>query len=207
MIEYVTPRQRRRLLIEMAARRVRPGTGSSHKAMRQRTAMHDWPDLRDVLQGIRWAIAGGVATRAYMPERMTKDLDILIRAADADVVMARLQTAGYAVQQALAIPGFALQSPDGVEIDLLLGDQPWLEDALNQPKTDPAGYPILGLPYLILMKLAASRGRDFGDITTMLGWAEESALNAVRAVVARYSPEDSEDLESLIFIGQQERKP
>jgi hypothetical protein len=31
-------------------------------------------------------------------------------------------------------------------------------------------------------------------------------LDQVRAVVARYSPEDSGDLESLIFIGQKERE-
>jgi hypothetical protein len=40
----------------------------------------------------------------------------------------------------------------------------------------------------------------------MLGWANETALKKVRAVVAAYSPQDSEDLESLIFIGQQERR-
>ena len=65
----LTPRQRRRLLIDMALRRARPGTGSSHAMMHQRTAMNDWPDLRDILQGFQWVIVGGVATRAYMPER------------------------------------------------------------------------------------------------------------------------------------------
>jgi hypothetical protein len=38
----------------------------------------------------------------------------------------------------------------------------------------------------------------------MLGLASDSELDDVRAVVARYTPEDSEDLESLIFIGKQE---
>jgi hypothetical protein len=31
-------------------------------------------------------------------------------------------------------------------------------------------------------------------------------LDKVRAAVTRYTPEDSEDLESLIFIGKQENK-
>ena len=41
--------------------------------------MNSWPDLRKILKGILWVIIGGVATRAYMPERMTKDLDILVK--------------------------------------------------------------------------------------------------------------------------------
>ena len=46
--------------------------------------MITWPDLRIVLQGIRWAVVGAVATRAYMPERMTRDLDILVHYRDGD---------------------------------------------------------------------------------------------------------------------------
>jgi hypothetical protein len=38
----------------------------------------------------------------------------------------------------------------------------------------------------------------------MLGWASDEDLDEVRAVVKRYSPEDVEDLESLIFIGKKE---
>jgi hypothetical protein len=40
----------------------------------------------------------------------------------------------------------------------------------------------------------------------MLGWASDAELDAVRAAVARYAPEDSEDLESLIFIGKKEQE-
>jgi hypothetical protein len=40
----------------------------------------------------------------------------------------------------------------------------------------------------------------------MLGWASESELGRVRAVVAHYSAEDVEDLKSLIYLGQQERE-
>ncbi|MCI0397595.1 MAG: hypothetical protein L0332_19935 [Chloroflexi bacterium] len=72
--------------------------------------------------------------------------------------------------------------------------------------SDPAGYSVIALPYLVLLKLAANRGRDIGDLTTILGWASESDLAQVYQVVARYSPEDVGDLESLIFIGQKERE-
>lgn len=79
---HLTPRQRRRILIDISLRRQRPGSGSSHAFMQERTAMNPWPDLRAILQGIPWAVADGVATRAYMPERMTRDLDILVRQTD-----------------------------------------------------------------------------------------------------------------------------
>ena len=87
----LTPRQMRHFLIDYARRRVRPGTGSSVEFMLRRTAVNPWPDLRQILQGLDWMIIGGVATRAYMPERVTKDLDILVRAADGTAIIERLK--------------------------------------------------------------------------------------------------------------------
>lgn len=201
----LTVRQKRRLLLDIALRRVRPGTGSSHEFMLRRTAMIEWPDLRNVLQGIEWVIVGGVATRAYMPERGTKDLDILVRRADEETILDRLIKAGYKVITPLAVPGYLLLSPEGIEVDVLLGDYPWLKLALKEMQQDAAGYPVIDLPYLVLMKLSASRPQDVADLSRMLGWADENMLERVRQIVARYSPQDVEDLESLIFLGQQER--
>jgi len=167
--------------------------------------MHDWPDLRQIFSGIPWVIVGGVATRAYMPERMTQDIDVLVRRADQEVILTRLQQNGYTIKQKLSIPGYTLIAPDGIELDVLLGEQDWLNEALANPTEDAARFPVLGLPYLILMKMESSRGRDIGDVTTMLGWADAAQLQVVRKAVATYSPQDNDDLESLIFIGQQER--
>jgi hypothetical protein len=199
-------RRRRRLLVEMMQRRVRPGTGSGERFILRRTAVNAWPDLQPILTDIPWVIVGGVATRAYMPERMTQDLDILIKAADEEVALARLKGAGYSVQSSLAIAGYQLRSPGGVEVDLLLGEAPWLEEALQKPERDPAGYPVLSLPYLVLLKLEASRAQDIADVSRMLGWASDETLHEVRRIVRMYRPEDEEDLESLIFIGRQERR-
>jgi hypothetical protein len=97
-------------------------------------------------------------------------------------------------------------SPDGTELDVLFGNYPWLEEAINHTANDPAGYPIVKLPYLILLKMEAQRAQDWADVSRMLGWASNTDLDKVRAVVKRYTPEDSEDLESLIFIGKKERE-
>jgi hypothetical protein len=164
-----------------------------------------WPDLRDILKGIRWVIIGGVATRAYMPERMTKDMDLLVHRSDSAEVFRRLVDAGYTPVSPLAVSGTLLRSPEGVDVDVLFGDQRWLNEALRHPGDDQAGYPVIALPYLVLMKLTAQRVQDWADVSRMVGWAGAADLDAVRAVVARYSPEDLEDLEALIYLGRQEQ--
>jgi len=195
---------RRRILIDIARRRIRPGTGSAPEFLRRRTAMNPWPDLRPVLTGIPWAVVGAVATRAYMPERATKDLDILVRLQDEAEVQARLVAAGYKVVSRLAVPGFLVRAPDGTEIDVILGSYPWLKEALRHVQHDPADYPVLDLPYLVIMKLAASRVQDTADLSRMLGLASDVQLIRVRQVVARYAPDDLSDLESLIYLGRVE---
>lgn len=168
--------------------------------------MNPWPDLRPILKEFEWAIVGGVATRAYMPERMTKYLDIVVHHRDGETIIKRLEQAGYRVISRLAIPGYLMISSDGTELDVLFGNYPWLNEALAHPGQDPAGYPVIKLPYLVMMKMDAQRVRDLGDFGTMLGWASDADLDDVRAVVAQYAPEDSEDLESLIFIGKKEKE-
>ena len=202
----LTQRQKRRFMIDMLLRRGRPGTGSSHEFMRRRTAMNPWPDLRPILQGIDWAIIDGVATRAYMPERMTQDLDILVHESDGETAVKKLEQAGYRKASRLAVPGYLMISPEGVEVDVIFGSYKWLKEALRNPISDPAGYPVVRLPYLIILKMEAQRARDMGDLGTMLGWASDADLDEVRAVVKRYTPEDLEDLESLIFIGKKEKE-
>ncbi len=200
----LTPAQRRRILIDMCRRRIKPGTGSAREFLLRRTAMNIWPDLRETLRGIPWVVVGGVATRAYMPERVTKDLDILVRRSDGDEAIERLTAAGYKIISKLAVPGFLLHSPEGVEVDVIFGDYPWLREAMAHVRQDPAGLPVLDLPYLAIMKIEASRGRDVGDLTTMLGLASDQDLDRVRAVVKRYAPDQLDDLESLIYLGKVE---
>lgn len=136
--------------------------------------MHPWLDLRPILDGIDWVLVGDVATRAYMPERVTKDVDVLIHHRDAEEAMHRFRQAGYAVVSRLAVPGHLLRSPEGVEVDLLFGNYPWLTEALKNRNFDAAGYPVIRLPYLVLMKLTAQRAQDWADVSRMLGWAAAS---------------------------------
>ena len=166
--------------------------------------MNPWPDLRGILKDIPWVIVGGVATRAYMPERATQDMDVLIRQADEKAVLDRLQAVGYQVESPLAIGGWLARSPEGIELDILIGNQPWIAEALAYPHFDAAGYPVIDLPYLVLMKLESNRSLDIGDLGRLLGLAPEPELDRVRQAVQRYAPQDTEDLESLIYLGKLE---
>lgn len=168
--------------------------------------MNPWPDLRPILGGIQWALIGGVATRAYMAERVTKDMDIVVHERDGEAAVKKLQEAGYSIVSHLAMPGILMLSPDGTELDVIFGKYTWLKEALDRPNADPAGYPVIALPYLILLKMAAQRPQDWADVSRMLGWASDSDLDDVRAVVKKYTPEDIEDLETLIFIGKKEQE-
>lgn len=166
--------------------------------------MTPWPDLRPILKGIPWAIVGAVATRAYMPERATKVLDVLAHVDDADEVIERLEAAGYVKVSRLAVPGYLLRSPDGVDVDVIFGEYPWLIEALTHRRPDPAGFPVLDLPYLVLMKTEASHVHDMGDVSRMLGLASEKELTHIRNVAKRYAPYLLDDIESLIYLGKVE---
>ena len=61
-------------------------------------------------------------------------------------------------------------------LDVLESAENWAAKAIRQPMPGPEGLPVISLPYLILMKLRASRGIDIGDLTRILGAAGEDNL-------------------------------
>jgi len=191
----------------MVLRRQKPGSGSAVEFLRRRTAVIGWPDLRKILEGIPWVLIGGVATRAYMVERVTRDMDVLVSYSDSKVARDRLEAAGFTFVTNLVVPGILLRSPDGVEVDLIYGRYPWLDQALAHPDYDAAGYPVIPLPYLVLLKMWATRDQDWTDITRMLSTASDEQINQVRTVIARFSPEDTDDLETMIYLGKRELEP
>ena len=198
------PRARRRVFLDIALRRARPGTGSALSLLRERAAIRNWPDLTSVLRNIPWAVAGEVATRAYMPERVTQDLDILIRQPDAPKVHACLQSAGFVYVQNLSIGGTVWQTPEGILLDIVESSEPWASEALEKTQTDRQGLPVLSLPYLVLMKVIASRTQDLADASRMLGLASDAERQAAREIFAKWWPGALEDLESLIVLGELE---
>jgi hypothetical protein len=202
-------RERRRLIIEMCQRRQRPGTGSVLESLMTRSPTMSWPDLTAVLEGLPWGVIGAVAARHYMPERMTADIDIAVRAEDGPEAERRLAAAGYRRLGGLTTGGASWEAPTGHRVDVVEGREQWWSEALVQAadNQDAQGLPIVPLPYLVLTKLRTGRVQDVADVTRMLGLAEDSALDQVRRLIADESPRDLDDLESLITLGQLETRP
>ncbi|MDJ1178033.1 hypothetical protein PJF56_04065 [Roseofilum sp. BLCC_M91] len=163
-------------------------------------------NLKTIILQAPFVIVEGIATRLYMPERNTLDLDILILSEDALLVYQDLERAKSRRIGNLSIPGSQWQLSDGTSLDVIESTTSWATEAIANPNYAPDGLPIIALPYLVLMKLTASRSQDLADISRMMGGTEESQLQEVRRIVQVYLPSAAEDLESLITLGKLERE-
>ena len=108
-----------------------------------------------------------------------------------------------------AIGGFSVQSAaqNAPPIDVLIRADAWLDTALKHPSVDPAGYPVLGRPYLILLKLQAGRTQDLADVQRLLAYLPSSERSSIRQLVVRFAPELAEDFDSLCTLADLEFGP
>jgi hypothetical protein len=196
--------QKRKLFLNLVTKRAKSGSGSSIEFLNKRTWTYSVTNLNLILKQAPFVVVGGVATRMYMPERMTLDLDILIKAEDSHLVYQDLKKAGGEKIGDLSIAGTQWQLPDNTSLDVLEGEDEWVKSAIATPNYAPDGLPIIALPYLVLMKLSASRTQDLADISRMLGLAKEEELSKIRLIIKNYLPMAEEDLDSLIMLGKLE---
>ncbi len=161
-------------------------------------------DPRSIIRHTPFVVVGVVATRLYMPERITVDFDILILATDAAVLQQELSQAHCQQVGTLAVGRTTWRLPNASLLDVLESDEPWARAAIAQPVEGPTRLPTIALPYLVLMKLQGSRVQDLADITRMLGAADEPALEQVRGVINTYMPDALEDIESMVVLGRLE---
>ena len=119
MDRAMSPKDRKNYLF-MAERRAQPGSGSAPFEEHDRTFAFAPPQVRQLLGNIPFAIVGGLATRQYMPERMTLDIDVLIRPSDLPQAEKALRDAGCRNRGPLTIGGSTWSTRDGQELDLLV---------------------------------------------------------------------------------------
>ena len=160
--------------------------------------------LPEIFKETPFVVIGGVATRLYMPERVTLDIDILVLAADRKTCEHELTQAGCKQLGDLSIGGATWKLPNGVELDVIFSEAPWAAEVIAHAVLDEAGVPTIALPYLVVMKLYAGRVQDIADITRMLGAANAEQLQQVRQVVEKYMPDALEDIESMVVLGKME---
>ncbi|NET60361.1 MAG: hypothetical protein F6K47_30720 [Symploca sp. SIO2E6] len=197
--------EKRKYFIDLVKKRVQPGTGSSINFLNRRTWNQAVTNLNQIIKQASFVVVGGVATRLYMPERMTLDLDILVKSEDAELVYEDLEQARSQKISELSIAGSQWQLLDGTSLDVLEVNDAWATEAIANPNYAPDGLPIVDLPYLVLMKLIAGRSQDLADISRMLGGTPDWQLEQVRRVIGEYLDSAIEDLESLIMLGKLER--
>lgn len=161
-------------------------------------------DLRALIKETPFVVVGGVATRLYMPERATLDVDVLVDKADAQALHSELRRGGCRYEGPLSAGGSHWTLPDGGGLDVIESDAVWVPEALKAPRTATDGLPVIDLPYLVLMKLESGRTQDLADISRMLVGAGGGELERVRQTVAAHLTEAVEDLESLIELGRLE---
>ena len=197
---------KRKNFIKLAMKYAKPGTGSSITFLNKRTWTYSVTNLNQIIKQAPFVIVGGVATRLYMPERMTLDIDILIRAEDARLIYQDLARANGKKIGELSIPRSQWELEDGTSLDVLEVKENWGTEAIKKPNYAPDGLPIIDLTYLVLMKLKAGRSQDLADISRMLGGATDLQLQEVKKIINQYLSNAAEDLESLTILGKLERQ-
>ncbi|MHB8573998.1 MAG: hypothetical protein ACYDCQ_01580 [Dehalococcoidia bacterium] len=199
----------RRQFLGMVARRQRPGAGSDLAALdRGSFVMEWWAAVEQTLHGIPHAVVGAVAANAYAPPRATTDIDFAVTGADALQAEAALHAAGWHRTGSLGLVlGSSWRNEVGHELDLIVLQAPWSSVAIREAQRNRvAELPTLPLPYLVLMKMAASRAIDLADVSRMLGRADAEQVATTRGIVQEFGDQqDLEDFEQLVHMGRLER--
>lgn len=161
-------------------------------------------NLKSIFIKTPFVITGGMATRLYMRERMTLDIDVMVLSEDVADAETELCQAACVRKGILSIGGSTWTLPDQTELDVIVSEADWAKEAIKHLRTGPDGQPYIDLPYLALMKLRSGRAQDIADISRMMGNADEASVEKTKQIVGRHFPEDLEDLESLIYLGKLE---
>jgi hypothetical protein len=177
---------------------------SPHKIHRLNPMLLSSTALKSLLpQNLRYVIVGGIAAAYYQPARFTEDIDLMVLAEVSTTVEQALSQAGWTQLGIISFGGSSWQSPNGELIDLLHApDQSWVSAALDFPITTPDGLPVIDLPYLLILKLAATRAVDISDIVGMLQQANEPEKQRIRQVIAVHRNDLLEDFDQFEAIAQ-----
>lgn len=195
--------------LQLALRRAARSTGSQTDLLyERRTSVQPIPDLASVLGSLRWALVGGMALRAYAPERMTLDVDIVMHERDTQAAREAFVDAGYEIVGELSIGGFtAREASDEMPVNVITRSDPWLEEVLAGPHLDEDGHPVLPRPYLTLLKLQAGRTQDLADVQRLLAATPPTERAFTRRLVEAHAPDLVENYDALISLADLEFGP
>lgn len=211
-VSFARAAERRRFYLERGLRKRPVATGTS--LLRLMTLAREEIAVRpnDLFGDVPAVVDGGVAARAYAPERHTKDVDFLVAHSEYRRASESLIARGWQKLEDLTFPnsslglyGAAYEKGD-LSIDVVASDQPWAEEALGVEAFDQTGLRVIALPYLVLMKIDSARGIDQGDLTRMLGRVDDDELKRIVTIVDRHShdPQAADDVRQYAVLGKLE---
>ena len=166
----------------------------------------------EIFEGVPFVVIGGVATRAYAPERATKDIDFMLehdRFADG---VQQLRKHGFIKRTDLLFPNSALGlygeawTQNGLEVDVISSPQEWCTQAFRGRVEDQTGLRVIPLPYLVLMKFDSARGVDQADLTRMLGPLDGEKIEQIIEVLQSHygDPSVADEVRQYAQLGQWE---
>lgn len=200
------PRKVRRLtFLEYLKRRQQkrpPVTETDQTSKRENLLSHRFVIVENIASALQavtipHAIIGGHAVTFHGRPRMTDDIDLLVAPQNVQTAVMQLH-----LQQAspLRTGGISGVTPEGLRIDVVAPNQPWVVPAISRAIHTQYG-PMVSAPFLVITKLWDSRGsQDETDVLGVLKNMTDADLNVTRQVVKQYLPNDVDDLESLIFM-------
>lgn len=197
MFDVTKAKNRRHFYLERGLRKRPIGAGSDLPFLMAlpRTPLAMKPE--DLFEDVPFVVIGGVATRAYAPERATKDIDFMLeheRFADG---LRQLRNHGFVKRNDLFFRNSSLGlygeawSKGSLEVDVLSSAQNWCKEAFCEHAEDQTGLRVIPLPYLVLMKFDSARGIDQADLTRMLGRLDDDQIERVIKIVELYSGDPS----------------
>jgi Uncharacterised nucleotidyltransferase len=131
--------------------------------------------------GIPYAVVGGNAVASWVARidegavRTTRDIDILVRRADLPAIAAAFERAGFVREEVLEVIMF-LDGPNAKPSEsihlLFTGEKTRPDHPMPAPDLttvdDPAGFRVITLESLVLMKLMSNRRKDQTHVEDMI---------------------------------------
>lgn len=137
-------------------------------------------------EGVRVALAGGVALQRYGSRRFTADVDFV---ADRAVSIIRPETR-------LTFGGYGGHTAQGVPVDLIMRSDGYADlyaEALQHARRDTDGVLVIPAEYLAAMKLVARRDKDDVDLETLVVgrmFDVKKAARIIKRLLGLYAADD-----------------
>lgn len=162
-------------------------------------------EIFQILEGFSCALVGGLAVAYWVEGRVptSRELDILVVKEDFDEGRDLFNEIGFSVSGYAKVGvGSYMVKGKGWEVDLILAEEEWEEDAIKYAKKDVfegVEVRIVRPEWLIVMKLVAMREKDMDDIVLLSRVVD---VEKVRGLVRMYLGEAYvEDFNRLVEIG------